>query len=212
MTERVTADAPRVVCICGVLAAGKTTLIRSLPERLGSAATLVFDDYEAYGEWPQDMRQWMAQGADPGQARVPRMKQDLESLIRGNSVHHPIDGRAMAPSDVILVEDPFGRTRPDIRDLYDLVLFLDLPWDLSVVRMVQRALASSEGDPAARIESAQRWLANYVARRTMYTTLAEPVRASADVVLDAQKPSDDVLEDALAEIRQKSTNSNPTTP
>ena len=154
MTERVAADAPHVVCICGVLAAGKTTLIGSLPEWLGGAATLVFDDYEAYGEWPQDMRQWMAQGADPGQIRVPRMKQDLEALIAGHSIKHPIDGRAIEPSSVILVEDPFGRTRPDIQDLYDLVLFVDLPWDLSVVRMAQRALGSPEDDPVARIGDA----------------------------------------------------------
>jgi len=194
-----------------VLAAGKTTLLRNLPKWLDRAATLIFDEYEAFGEWPDDMGLWMAEGADPGQVRVPRMRQDLEALIAGNSIQHPIDGHAIQPSSVILVEDPFGRTRPDIRDLYDLVLFLDLPWDLSVVRMAQRALAPAEDDPLTRIGNAQQLLANYVALRSMYTTLAEPVRSSADVVLDAQKPAEALLEAAITAIRQNTTNSRPTT-
>jgi len=200
-----------VICICGVLAAGKTTLIRRLSERLDGASTLIFDEYETYGEWPEDMRQWMADGADPGQVCVPRLREDLEALLAGHTVEHPIDGHTIQPSSVILVEDPFGRTRPDIQDLYDLVLFLDLPWDLSVVRMAQHALEPAEEDPSVRVVNAQRWLANYVALRVMYTTLAEPVRSSADVILDAQRSPAELLDDALAAIRQKRTNSKPTT-
>ncbi len=205
---------PVVVCIAGALAGGKTTLIRRLAEKLGGAAILLFDDYDAYAEWPADIAEWLAEGADPGRVRVPRLRQDLESLLSGRPARHPIDEHEIAPSPIVLLEDPFGRTRTDMRELIDLVLFVDLPIDLSVLRMTRRALGldpamSAEDlsrltaeDLRGRIEAALQWLDGYEARRTMYTTLAEPVRASADVILDGVQPVESVLDDALRAIER----------
>lgn len=201
-----------VVCICGTLAAGKTTLIRSLSQRLKGSAMLVFDEYQSFTEWPQDFAQWLAQGCDPAAVSNARLKADLQSLRSGAPCDHPIDGHTINPSPIIFLEDPFGRTRPDNRDLIDLVLFVELPWDLSVVRMTQRALGVDERtEPTAlgdiskrilvgRIESTRAWLSGYVARRDMYTSLSEPVRATADAILDGTQAVDVVLADALEAI------------
>lgn len=206
-------EQPRVVCICGVLAAGKTTLIRSLSEQLGGSAFLVFDEYDQFTQWPQDFGHWLAEGCPPGDVTNPRLKQDLQSLQTGSAISHPIDNHRIDPSSIILLEDPFGRTRPDNADLIDQVLFVDLPWDLSVVRMAQRVLGldnladqgelvdESKGDLIERIESARTWLSSYVARREMYTTLLAPVRETADVILDAAQPATTVLMKAVEAIR-----------
>ena len=207
-------ERPMVVCICGVLAAGKTTLIRSLSEQFTGSAVLVFDEYQEHCEWPQDLAQWMAEGCDPSDVRNPRLMQDLKLLRSGNAIHHPTDEHTIEPSPIILLEDPFGRTRPDNADLIDLVLFVDLPWDLSVARMVQRALGLRDltsqleandipkDEIVARIDSARAWLAGYVSRREMYTRASAPVRATADVILDAMNPADAVSKAALGEIEQ----------
>ena len=204
-----------VICLCGSLAGGKTTLIRRLSQALHGASTLLFDEYDAYGEWPSDMAGWLAEGCDPGQVRVPRLRQDVDALLRGEAVKHPKSESPIHPSDILLVEDPFGRTRPDIQQLYELVLYVDLPPDLSVVRMAQRALglglnaaddpfeALSRDELATRCRTAQGWLSIYALLRDMYTVLAAPVRASADVVLDGRKSPDDLLEDALAAIGKR---------
>ena len=63
--------AATVVCICGFLAAGKTTLIRSLSEKFDGAAVLAFDDYGKYCEWPEDFAQWISHGGDPSCVRNP---------------------------------------------------------------------------------------------------------------------------------------------
>ena len=80
--------------------------------------------------------------------------------------------------------------------------------------MTQRALGLNDlpskdalGDCAvddllARINSARTWLSGYALRREMYTTLSEPVRATADAVLDGTKSAEVVLEDALVAIHQ----------
>lgn len=213
MTE-VNLKAATVVCICGFLAAGKTTLIRGLSDKHDGAAVLIFDEYGKHCEWPKDFAQWISQGADPSCVGNPRLRQDLESLLAGQSIQHPLDEHTISSSPVILLEDPFGRTRPDIKDLIDLVLFVDLPTDLSVLRLAQRALGLDSSlshenlsglpkdDLVQRIGNAQRKLDDYARHRVMYTTLIQPVRATADVILDAMKPAEAVYEDALAAIEQ----------
>ncbi|MFC2108679.1 hypothetical protein ACFLS5_04370 [Candidatus Bipolaricaulota bacterium] len=203
----------RVICICGGLAAGKTTLIRSLSQKLDGAPLLLFDEYAQFGQWPEDVGQWIAEGCNPRKVANPRLRADLQSLRSGSAICHPIDEHVIDLSPIILLEDPFGRTRPDSADLLDLVIFVDLPWDLSVVRMTQRALGLddlpsedalrdvSKDDLIARIKSARTWLSGYVTRHEMYTTLSEAVRATADVVLDGTKSATHVLEDALAAIK-----------
>ena len=211
MTDRQGPHERKIVCIAGMLAAGKTTLIRGLTDKLDGAAVLVFDEYERFCEWPEDLAKWIAEGADPAQVHNPRLQQDLEALLDRHPIQHPIDEHIISPSPIILLEDPFGRTRPDIQALIDLVLFVDLPVDLSVVRMTQRALGLDDvtldamaelpkDDLLKRIHSARQWLIDYRHRRTMYTTLVDPVRATADEILDGTKPVQEVLEDALATI------------
>jgi len=212
--EKNNARSSTVVCICGFLAAGKTTLIRSLSEKLEGSAVLSFDDYGKYCEWPKDFAQWVSQGGDPSCVRNARLRQDLELLLAGQSIQHPLDENVILPSPVILLEDPFGRTRSDIKGLIDLVLFVDLPTDLSVLRLAQRALGldsslSNEDlsrlpkdDLVQRIGNAQRKLDDYTRHRVMYTTLIQPVRATADVILDGMKPAEAMCEDALAAIEE----------
>ena len=139
---------PVVVCICGMLASGKSTLARALADHWKPAPVLAFDDYEQYACWPADMQAWVRDGADPSFVSNDRLRDDLQALVNGSSVQHPLTQADLVPSPLVLVEDPFGRTRPDILDLIDYVLFVDLPVDLSVVRLVRRVLLPSPAVPA----------------------------------------------------------------
>lgn len=204
-----------VVCLCGALAGGKTTLIRRLSTALDDASILLFDEYDAFGEWPENLASWLEEGCDPSRVRVPRLCQDLAALVDGRTVEDPSDGHTVSPSHVVLVEDPFGRTRPDIRSLYDLVLYIDLPADLSVARLVRRALglgldaaddafdALERDELVARCRTAQGWLANYAVLRDMYTVLAEPVRTTADAILDGRKPPEELVAEAMAVFHER---------
>ena len=69
---------PKVIGIAGGVPTEKTTLIRRVAKELG-AVTLLFDDCNRFGEWPQDLPAWLAEGADPPQVRVPRLAEDLRA-------------------------------------------------------------------------------------------------------------------------------------
>jgi uridine kinase len=50
---------PYVIVIAGYVGSGKSTVAASLSQRLEDAPVLIFDRYEKYTEWPQNMKQWL---------------------------------------------------------------------------------------------------------------------------------------------------------
>ena len=205
---------PQVICIAGRLAAGKTTLVRSLARELGASA-LLFDEYQDTCDWPPDLNVWLAAGADTSMVSNARLSKDLAALVTGESVRHPLTDKTIEATDLILLEDPFGRTRPDTASLIDHVLFVDLPSDLSVVRLMQRGMnvpsldtAASEIEQLSKDEATQRllvmrlWLANYLALREMYVVVSDRVRDSSDHVLDSSGLQEELLAEALQIIRK----------
>lgn len=200
---------PRVVVISGSVGSGKTTLTERLADLLGGSPVLIFDHYEQYAEWPQDIDQWMRAGADPNQVRVPRLKEDLLSLLEGTSITHPLDNRTINSSEYILVEEPSGRERQEIAEYIDLVVYVDVPQDVCVVRVVQRALGMTGSDFERTVESESRqglarrlkavafWLAQYERMRSVYIGISGIVKQKADIVVDGLRPVDEIAQQVL---------------
>ena len=200
---------PRVVVISGSVGSGKTTLTERLADLLGGSPVLIFDHYEQYAEWPQDIDQWIRAGADPNQVRVPRLKEDLLSLLKGTSITHPLDNRTINSSEYILVEEPSGRERQEIAEYIDLVVYVDVPQDMCVVRVVQRALGMTGPDFERTVESESRqglarrlkavafWLAQYERMRSVYIEVSGIVKQKADIVVDGLRPVDEIAQQVL---------------
>jgi uridine kinase len=195
---------PCVVVVSGSVGSGKTTLVERLAELLGGAPTLIFDHYDRYAEWPQDLDQWMRAGADPNEVRVPRLKEDLLLLLEGASITYPFDNRVVDPAEYILIEEPFGRERQEIAGHIDLVVYLDVPQDVCAVRVVQRALGmagvdaekgvedEAREDLARRLKAVASWVSHYVRMRSAYIEVSNAVKQKADIVVDGLKPVDEI--------------------
>jgi len=200
---------PYVVVISGSVGSGKTTLTERLAELLGDSPVLIFDHYEQYAEWPQDIDQWIRAGADPNQVKVTRLKEDLLSLLAGTSITHPLDNRTIDSSHYILVEEPSGRERQEIAEYIDLVVYVDVPQDMCVVRVVQRALGMTGSDFERTVESESRqglagrlkavasWLAQYKRMRSAYIGVSRIVKQRADIVVDGMRPVDEIAQQVL---------------
>ena len=205
-------EKPRVIVISGSVGSGKSTLVEKLAEMLPGAPTMTFDQYEQFAEWPQDMEQWFRQGADPNQIKIPRMKEDLLSLLAGESITHPLDNRVVDSSTHILIEEPSGRERQEIAEYVDLVMYVDVPQDVCVVRVAQRAMGMAGADFESAVEAESReellkrlqagafWLTHYMRMRPIYIDVSNRVKQKADIVLDGMGSADEIARQALGAI------------
>jgi uridine kinase len=221
MAEGMGARKPYVIVISGSVASGKSTLAARLSELLGGAPTLIFDHYTQYAEWPKNIEQWIEQGADPSYVRVPRLKEDLVSLLDGREIVYPVDEQVVQPAEYIIVEEPSGRERQEIGGYVDLVVFVDVPQDVCVVRLVQRAIDmpvwDSEGtferesreDVVRRLNAVAMWIAHYMRVRSMYIKVSDLVKQRADVVIDGLQAPDEIANEVLGIIRDRCRHERP---
>ena len=203
---------PCVVVVSGSVGSGKTALVEKLAETLENASVLSFDHYEQYVEWPQDVERWIQEGTDPNQIRIPRLKEDLLSLLAGASIIHPLDNRVVDSSAYILIEEPSGRERQEIAEYVDLVVHVDVPQDVCVVRVAQRAMGMAGTDFESTVEGESRenlverlkagafWLAHYMRMRPVYIGVSDIVKQKADIVVDGMEPVDEIAQKVLGAI------------
>jgi uridine kinase len=204
-----------VIAISGFVGSGKSTVSSALAKTLGDAPILMIDHYEHYVEWPQDMRQWVKDGADPSQIRVPKLKDDLLSLLNGQTITDPFDGTILKPSNYIILEEPSGRERQEIREYIDLVIFIDVPQDVCVIRMIERALnmelwksrgtfeSETSENHVQQLDAVALWTTQYQRARSMYMQVSQLVMAKADIIVNGMNPMDEITSDILRTIKEK---------
>jgi len=204
-----------VIVISGSVASGKTTVSKALAKKLGEASILIFDHYGQFVEWPQDMRQWIEAGANPTHIRIPRMKEDLLALLAGRAFTNPQDGKAISSGRYIIIEEPSGRERQEIGNYIDLVVYIDVPQDVCVARLIERVMdmeiwsakGTFQGETkealARQLDAVASWLAQYQQVRSMYIQVSQRVRGNADLVVDGLKSVDEITTEIVEFMRDK---------
>ncbi|OPL14114.1 MAG: hypothetical protein AVO39_09695 [delta proteobacterium MLS_D] len=177
-----------IIAVAGPIGSGKSTLVGGIARALGDASILYYDSYEhATRRTPAEMIQWMRAGADFNDFDLTGLARDLSKLKSGVSVVNPVTGETVSGERFIIFEMPLGRTHRQTAPFIDLLLWIDIPFDIALARKVReyakRLLAEGDGT------SGLTWLTGYVDN---YTTLIRPlmriqeerVRPGADLVID----------------------------
>lgn len=181
MSER--SDEAFVVAVSGMSGAGKSSLVRGTLARLGNATALYFDDYVHVSTYPPDLLDWLARGADVDEWKTPQLAADLRAL------------RTSGDYAFILVEEPFGKMRAEMRGLIDTAAHIDVPADVLLARRLLRRLTEEReqfGDELfARLH---RDLTEHLTTdRSLEIAGATTARAAADIVLDGRRPLEELV-------------------
>jgi hypothetical protein len=65
------------------------------------------------------------------------MTADLLELRHGRPIPHPVTKHVTMPTPIIVVEEPFGRSRPELGRLIDFVAVLDTPLEVALASLLR---------------------------------------------------------------------------
>jgi len=159
----------KVVTVSGASGAGKTTVVKLLAKKL-NCDVLLFDDYANQDSYPDDMKKWLAAGANVSAIKTPDFVSALQGLILNST------------SDYIFIEEPFGKERNAIAPFIDYVVLLDQPLDLCLMRIIKR---HTEHEHSSSLNSISRFLDKYEDHlRESYIATVNQVRRNSDLIVN----------------------------
>lgn len=177
-----------MVGVAGGSGSGKTALARSLAERFGSEAALIFHDnyYCRRDELTWDERAEINYD-EPDAFETSLLSAHLDSLLAGSEIDVPVydyaqhnrsgDTIRLAPAPIIFVEGVLVLHEEALRDRFNLKLFVETDADVRILRRIKRDVL----ERGRTIESVE---AQYLATvKPMHERYVEPSKTWADVII-----------------------------
>ena len=179
------------VCIgvAGGTGSGKTTVARNIVERLGHGCIACLEHDRYYRDLSHYSADQIAHHNfdHPGALETPLLVEHLLELKANRPVMAPVydftrhvrtgDSQEVQPRGVILVEGILLFVEPELRNLFDIKIFVDTDADIRFIRRLRR-------DVEKRGRTADSVICQYLATvRPMHLEFVEPSRRWADIII-----------------------------
>lgn len=180
---------PVILGIAGGTGSGKTTVARSIHDRVGRERIEWISHDSYYREFPDlDLAARRLINFDhPDSLETELLVSHLDALVRGEPVDVPvydftthsrsIDRHRVEPRKVVIVEGILVLAEPDLRKRIDIKLFVDTPPDIRFLRRLMRDTQSR----GRSLESVVNQYLNTV--RSMHEEFVEPSKRYADLII-----------------------------
>ncbi|HNX49962.1 MAG TPA: uridine kinase [Thermoanaerobaculaceae bacterium] len=186
MTDR---PSPLIIGIAGGSGSGKSTVASVILKRVG-ARRIAFLMHDAYYKDLShiEMAKRVKENFDhPDSLDTPLLVQHLRELRARRAVEMPVydfktytrtsETLRIEPRAVIIVEGILIFAEPELRELFDVKLFVDTDADIRFIRRLQR-------DIAERGRTAESVVGQYLGTvRPMHLEFVEPSKRYADVII-----------------------------
>lgn len=180
---------PVLIGIAGGTGSGKTTVANGILERAG-AENIAFLPHDAYyrdlGDLPSPQRELM-NFDHPDALETTLLIKHLKALRNLKPVEIPIYDftthsrtsltKLVEPKPVILVDGILIFAEPDLKELFDVKIFVDTPADVRFIRRLQRDIAERGRTVESVIHQYQTTV------RPMHEEFVEPSKRHADVII-----------------------------
>jgi|APSaa5957512622_1039677.scaffolds.fasta_scaffold16456_2 uridine kinase len=196
-----------VIAITGSSGAGKTSLVKAVTSLWDDAVSFYFDDYDSTHQCPENIEEWVNKGIDPHQWKNPRLLEDLHLLSHGTPVTPPNSQREIKPARIIVMEEPFGRTREGMGELVDFVACIDVPLEIPLARRILRELdgvmeKKTSEEYIKQLRGYLHWFVNE-SGRDMYFQVNEKAKETCDLVVDGRKSVDEMAKEVVQGVKRK---------
>ncbi len=180
-----------IVGIAGGSGSGKTTMAEKLYKDLKGEAEILYHDYYYNNNDHLPMEERVVINYDhPDSLETALMIEAIKKLKNGESITHPTYNFAehtrhkewvtMKPAKVIIVEGILIFENKELRDLFDIKIFIDTSSDHRFIRRMQR-------DVNERGRTVDGIIEQYLATvKPMHQAFVEPSKKTADIIV----PSD----------------------
>ncbi len=206
--SEVVAPRPFIIGVAGGSSSGKTTISERLVELTGPehVSLIELDSYylDRSDEPPEERR--VLNYDHPDAFDWPLLNDHLAALANGASVPVPIydyalDNRSgqvriVEPARIIVVDGILVLWDRDLRDLFDLKIFVDTAADVRLIRRLRR-------DIAERGRTAESVIDQYLATvKPAHERFVEPSKRYADVIIPEGGLNRPAIEVLLARVRE----------
>lgn len=189
---------PIVLGIVGDSAAGKTTLTGGLSQLLGNelVTKICTDDYHKYDRVERAERQITALHPDCNYIDI--MELQLERLHYGQPILKPVYDHSngtlvrpeyVQPKEIVICEGLLGYSTPNMRQFYDVKVYLSPPEELRRAWKIRRDCAKRGYQPEQVIKELK-------ARETDSCDFIRPQREFADIIVEFFPPEGVSAEEA----------------
>jgi len=203
---------PTLIAIAGASASGKTlyaqTIYEELLPELGSEGISIIKEDSYYNDQSHlAIKEREQTNYDhPNAFEHSLMTEHLHQLTQNQSVECPVycykthtrlnETISLSPTPIILVEGILLLSNPELRDCFDIKVYMDTPLDICLIRRIKR-------DTVERDRSIESITSQYLDTvRPMYYQFIEPSKLWADIVITRGGKNRMAIEVLKAKIRQ----------
>ncbi len=207
-----TQNKPTLIAVAGASASGKTLFAQTifdelLPELGIEGISIIKEDsyYKDQAHLALEERE-QTNYDHPSAFEHELMTEHLHKLTLNESVECPVycykthtrtnETIKLSPTPIILVEGILLLSNPELRDCFDIKVYMDTPLDICLIRRIQRDIIERDRS----IESITNQYLDTV--RPMYYQFIEPSKMWADIVITRGGKNRMAIEVLKAKIRQ----------
>lgn len=180
---------PIIIGVAGGSGAGKTTVVNHIIDRIGEENILVLQHDSYYRDLKHlPLEERIKQNFDhPSALETELMIRHIKALQEGYQVEIPVydfsrhirkeETKLVNPKKVILVDGILIFVEKELRELLDIMLYVDTDGDIRLLRRIQRDILERDRSLKSVLTQYKKFV------RPMHQEFVEPSKRYADIII-----------------------------